>query len=554
MNKMKMYATFLIVPAIIISLVGFSVPRYAQAATTITTCLGLRDIDNDLDGDYVLGNDIDCSGIADWAPLGTFTGKLDGAGFAIQHLTVGGYVNGNAFFGNLNGAKVYNLSFTDADVETNFVGGVLATTATNDTKIVNVHVEALLTSGAAISITGGIVGALSDSHIYYSSANVDLVGYQYLGGLVGKADPDSTIQYSYATGVVTTGTVGSDTYTGGLVGQTEDAVISNSYSQVELNAATNLKIAGGLVGNNVGESSIIKSYSTGNVQAGGTDLGGLVGKDEGTLSVESSFWDTETSGQATSVGGTGKTTAEMKTESTFTDANWGFPDIWDIDPGQYPTLVPYDDTPGVLTEISQIQPRATYSDIAYVFDADIIGDHTYFVTPCGGISEPLVGENAGGHMEVQLQQAEIGSTYTCEVYTVNLTDIESNHLTIGPFTVISGTRSGSITKKVNLPIPNQQTPALTPEQQIATPTLGVSSLLTRNLYFGLRGSDVKQLQQYLNANGFPLASSGPGSPGQETELFGMLTRNAVIRYQKSKGISPSVGYVGPITRRSINGQ
>ncbi len=44
------------------------------------------------------------------------------------------------------------------------------------------------------------------------------------------------------------------------------------------------------------------------------------------------FWDTETSGQSTSAGGTGKTTAEIKNISTFTEAGWVFPDIWNINP------------------------------------------------------------------------------------------------------------------------------------------------------------------------------------------------------------------------------
>jgi hypothetical protein len=39
------------------------------------------------------------------------------------------------------------------------------------------------------------------------------------------------------------------------------------------------------------------------------------------------FWDTQTSGQETSAGGTGKTTAQMMTLSTFTSADWDFSDI-----------------------------------------------------------------------------------------------------------------------------------------------------------------------------------------------------------------------------------
>ena len=63
--------------------------------------------------------------------------------------------------------------------------------------------------------------------------------------------------------------------------------------------------------------------------------------------ITSSFWDTETSGQSTSDGGTGKTTAEMQTAFTFLDAGWDFvnetangtEDIWWILEGQdYPRL------------------------------------------------------------------------------------------------------------------------------------------------------------------------------------------------------------------------
>jgi hypothetical protein len=53
---------------------------------------------------------------------------------------------------------------------------------------------------------------------------------------------------------------------------------------------------------------------------GGKFVGGLVGYNGGT--VDSSFWDTQTSGQGSSDGGTGKTTAQMKDISTFTGAGW----------------------------------------------------------------------------------------------------------------------------------------------------------------------------------------------------------------------------------------
>ena len=76
---------------------------------------------------------------------------------------------------------------------------------------------------------------------------------------------------------------------------------------------------------------------------------------------------------------------------------------------------------------------------------------------------------------------------------------------------------------------------------------------TRNLYLGLSGEDVRNLQRYLNVAGYVIASEGPGSPGQETDFFGSLTRSAVIDFQRDHNISPAVGYFGPVTRGVVEG-
>jgi len=55
--------------------------------------------------------------------------------------------------------------------------------------------------------------------------------------------------------------------------------------------------------------------------AGEGFVGGLVGLNEDST-VSDSFWDTETSGQATSAGGTGKNTTKMKDIATFSGAGW----------------------------------------------------------------------------------------------------------------------------------------------------------------------------------------------------------------------------------------
>ncbi|MEK7100560.1 MAG: peptidoglycan-binding protein [Patescibacteria group bacterium] len=74
----------------------------------------------------------------------------------------------------------------------------------------------------------------------------------------------------------------------------------------------------------------------------------------------------------------------------------------------------------------------------------------------------------------------------------------------------------------------------------------------RDLYTGITGEDVRELQQYLNTHGFVLATEGAGSPGNETTMYGARTRTAVAAYQKANGIAPAVGYFGPRTRVHVS--
>jgi hypothetical protein len=77
---------------------------------------------------------------------------------------------------------------------------------------------------------------------------------------------------------------------------------------------------GGLVGVNYG-GTVTTSYSTGSV-TGQTEIGGLVGDGREEASVSNSFWDIQTSGQATSAGGTGRTTVQMQNIDTFSGVGW----------------------------------------------------------------------------------------------------------------------------------------------------------------------------------------------------------------------------------------
>ncbi|MFA7662856.1 MAG: peptidoglycan-binding domain-containing protein [Patescibacteria group bacterium] len=75
-----------------------------------------------------------------------------------------------------------------------------------------------------------------------------------------------------------------------------------------------------------------------------------------------------------------------------------------------------------------------------------------------------------------------------------------------------------------------------------------STLFSRDLKLSMVGEDVKTLQKFLNAQGFKLVASGPGSPGKETTKFGWATQSALTKFQKSKKIVANYGVFDLVTR------
>ncbi len=68
----------------------------------------------------------------------------------------------------------------------------------------------------------------------------------------------------------------------------------------------------------------------------------------------------------------------------------------------------------------------------------------------------------------------------------------------------------------------------------------------KNLGFGATGGDVIVLQKFLQDKNFLKMPAGTAAG-----YFGILTRNAVIDFQKSAGL-PATGYCGILTRSAIN--
>lgn len=76
------------------------------------------------------------------------------------------------------------------------------------------------------------------------------------------------------------------------------------------------------------------------------------------------------------------------------------------------------------------------------------------------------------------------------------------------------------------------------------------SFLIRTLQFRDSGTDVKDLQKFLNSQGFIVSKTGPGSPGKETTLFRIATYKALVKFQIANGL-PGTGFLGPRTTKLI---
>jgi len=222
-----------------------------------------------------------------------------------------GSVTGSVFVGGLVGYNWYSSTLSDSHFtgtvtgDCNVGGLVGQNLGTVSNSYSNGNVSGM--RGAVGGLVGRNSGTVSNS---YSTASV--TSDNNVGGLVGENG--GTVSNSYSSGDVT----GYTNVVGGLVGANYDTV-TNCYSTGSVTGSSEV---GGLVGvNGAGEGIVSNSYSIGSV-TGDNNVGGLVGENAGTSTVSNSFWDTETSGQATSDGGTGKTTAQMKSIDTFSGAGW----------------------------------------------------------------------------------------------------------------------------------------------------------------------------------------------------------------------------------------
>ncbi|MGB7258573.1 MAG: hypothetical protein WBD48_10905, partial [Pseudolabrys sp.] len=284
-----------------------------------------------------------------------FTGNFFGNNHVIRNLKIN---NATAtfvgLFGVSHGGIIRDVSLVNVNVKGSaVVGGLVAglSGSVGVGRVEHVSVTGNVTCTQATCAAGGAFGDIDSGYSVansWSSASVSAGADG--GGLAGFYN--GTIQDSFATGAVTcsamfctagglaavgnglilrsfaTGPVrstGTSSSAGGLIGVATQST-KQSFATGAVTGGPSSRV-GGLIGGTVNAASVTdQSYAIGHVAgAAGATLGGLIGVVSGGATATNSYWDTGTTGQATSAGGgTGKTTTQLRAAvpAGFNTSTW----------------------------------------------------------------------------------------------------------------------------------------------------------------------------------------------------------------------------------------
>ena len=311
--------------------------------------------------------------------LGAISDSYASGNVSGSEVTAGGLVGTNGrSLGSVNVATI-SRSYASANVSGRHVGGLVGSNHGS----VNQSYATGTVSGADDSAAGGLAGRNDHGTISASYATGSVSGDSPVGGLAGY-HWGGTIISSYATGSVEARYTAGGLVGRGLSGSTGegDGWIISSYATGSVKGGVEV---GGLIGNLLHPSwrqrggdhpskiGVVASYATGSVE-GDIQVGGLIGAihersdaDEavtitasyatgsvqgnryvggliggttyleggapGGITVTASYWDTQTSGQATGVGDgdptgvQGRTTAQLQSPIEYT----GIYSAWNAD-------------------------------------------------------------------------------------------------------------------------------------------------------------------------------------------------------------------------------
>ncbi|KML16323.1 MULTISPECIES: two-partner secretion domain-containing protein [Burkholderia] len=283
---------------------------------------GLRNVDRDLKGRYVLGNAVDGKNGA-FQSIGAnsaFEGVFDGLGNTVSRLKINGSGSSIGLFAE-NRGRIANLALDSIAVNgastsirtSMMIGGLAGANRGGTISNVRATQMSIVSSGTGYSIAGGLVGennagvidgarfqgsitgndrtvniggiagTNASSRIANSRVDAEIRNVRspsstitnLVGGLAGLSW-DSTISDSSSAGRII---AGNSVYAGGLVGHAVGGAIDRSNSSMAVSAGQ-VGMVGGAIGSNV-YTTLSNVSASGNVSAtSGVEIGGLIGRSD----------------------------------------------------------------------------------------------------------------------------------------------------------------------------------------------------------------------------------------------------------------------------------
>ena len=212
-------------PLVLATALLTSVSAFAQ--TKISTEAQLKDIAKNLNGKYVLTQNITLSD-DEWTPIGTseqpFTGTFDGQGHTIIGLTVGNGANNDsnndkAFFGFTKNATVTNIGFTSAVVKGHNQAAIVVAQATSST-LSNIYVSGVVTGRDHVGTIAGDARGTTGNRTTITNcvSTAAALSTEHQGGGIAGWTNNSIFSYNIAYGAVTAPINGA----GGITGMVDD--------------------------------------------------------------------------------------------------------------------------------------------------------------------------------------------------------------------------------------------------------------------------------------------------------------------------------------------
>lgn len=279
--------------------------------TEITSVDELNAVRDNLDGKYILMNDVDLSSVTNWTPIGNkdvpFTGVFNGNGYSVKNLSVTEVSNKSVgLFGDINNATVANVYIEKVNIKINnpyqvayYVGAVAG--VINSSNVLNCSASGCVdvTAGGTLCI-GGIAGYVSEGNSTImnclNTANIQAAGalsddgfglgsviYAHVGGMAGIVYNGNTISRCMNKGNIGV-TPLNYVYSGGICGSAlYNAPITDCANNGEI-SVNGMATVGGICGQS---HSIANCYNTGSISVDNesdSKLGGIAGTTQFNMS------------------------------------------------------------------------------------------------------------------------------------------------------------------------------------------------------------------------------------------------------------------------------